>query len=152
MHQLFHLDQAKYENSCSSTSTVFFLCKLKIHVKIGGWKLISIYRKDTSGIQLLIQPPVRKQSVLSKISNDSFKVIPTCTSTICSYIDFIACSWLCDCKLVILSVGWFTVVPQVHSQLIMTRRRDFMEVGETYNQGLICVSQEWGRERRNEYD
>lgn len=87
-----------------------------------------------TGKHLFIQPFVREQiSVLPKMSNYSFKVIPTRRSTVCSYVDFVACSWLCDCKLVILSVGRFPVVPQVHSQLIMTRRCDFMEVGETYS-------------------
>lgn len=109
------------------------MCKLKMNVKIGERKLISIHRKDMSGVHVLNIP---------NISNYSFNVIPTCGSTIRSYIDFIARSWLRDCKLVILSVGRFTVVPQVHSQLIMTRRCDLMEVGETYNQGLIRVSEE----------
>lgn len=79
------------------------------------------------------------------------KVIPTCCSTICSYVDFIACPWLCNCELVILRVGGLPVVPQVHSQLIMAWRCDFMEVGETYNPSLICVSQEgseWGKESK----
>lgn len=58
-------------------------------------------------------------------------LLPTCCSTIFSYVEFIACPWLCDLKLVVLSVGRFPVILQVHSQLIMVRVCDLMEVGET---------------------
>lgn len=87
------------------------------------------------------------KQVVPEMLNCSFKVTPTCCSTIRSNVDFIACSWLCDRQLVVLSVGRFPAVPHVHSQLIMSRICDFMEVGETCN-NLICVSWDGVREAK----
>lgn len=58
-------------------------------------------------------------------------LLPTCCSTIRSYVEFIACPWLCNHKLVVLCVGRHPVILQVHSQLIVVRVCDLMEVGET---------------------
>lgn len=77
----------------------------------------------------------------SMLSRKSFNGIPTCCSAVRSYVEFIACSGLCNRKLVVLSVGRFPFVPQVHSQLVMSRICDFMEVGETCD-SLIRVSWE----------
>lgn len=53
---------------------------------------------------------------------DSF----TCCSTVSSYVDFVAGPRFRDRELVVLSVGCFSLVSQVDSQLILTTSCDLM--------------------------
>lgn len=56
------------------------------------------------------------------------KVSFTCCSTVSSYVDFVAGPRFRDRELVVLSVGCFSLVSQVDSQLILTTSCDLMKV------------------------
>lgn len=73
-----------------------------------------------------------------------FKVALTCCAAVRSYVELVACPRLCHRYLVVLGVGCLVFVPQVHSQLVMSRVCDFMEVWETCGWFKTC---ELGPER-----
>lgn len=64
----------------------------------------------------------------------------SCSSTISSYVDFVAGPRFRDRELVILSVGCFTLISQVDSQLILTSSCDLMQVGKTQPEFIIHVT------------
>lgn len=55
----------------------------------------------------------------------------TCCSTVSSYMDFVAGSRFRDRELVVLSIGSFSLVSEVNSQLVLTSSCDLMQVGQT---------------------
>ena len=59
------------------------------------------------------------------------EVSATCCSTVSSYVDFVAGPGFRDGELVILGVGCFSLISQVHSQLVLTSSCDLMQVGKT---------------------
>lgn len=63
----------------------------------------------------------------------------TCRAAVSSHVHLVAAAGLRDGELVVLSVDRLALVAQVHAELVLARRGDLVQVGETWGRGTECM-------------